>query len=76
MVLKNISLTNENSEIIRTEIRYREDVRNAPGIVICHGFKGFKNWAFFPVIAESLAEAGYFALTFNFSRNGITTVKS
>jgi dienelactone hydrolase len=71
MVHKNFSLTNPSSEIIRTEIHYREGIKEAPVIIICHGFKGFKDWAFFPILADSLAQAGYVTLTFNFSRNGI-----
>lgn len=71
MVRKNISVTNSSSEIIRAEIYHRNAIKDAPVIIICHGFKGFKNWAFFPVLAESLAQADYIALTFNFSRNGI-----
>jgi esterase/lipase len=71
MLRRNFSLTNLDSEIIRAEIHHREDVKNAPVIIICHGFKGFKDWAFFPFLAESLADAGYIALTFNFSRSGI-----
>jgi len=59
------------SEPIRTEIHYREGAKKEPCIIICHGFKGFKNWAFFPLLAESLAQAGYIAISFNFSRNGI-----
>ena len=71
MIRKNISVTNSASEIIRAEIYHRNAIKDAPVIIICHGFKGFKNWAFFPVLAESLAQADYIALTFNFSRNGI-----
>lgn len=71
MIRKNISVTNSESEIIRAEIYHRNAIKDAPVIIICHGFKGFKNWAFFPVLAESLAQADYIALTFNFSRNGI-----
>lgn len=71
MIHKNISVTNSASEIIRAEIYHRNAIKDAPVIIICHGFKGFKNWAFFPVLAESLAQDDYIALTFNFSRNGI-----
>lgn len=71
MIHKNISITNSASELIRAEIYHRNAIKNAPVIIICHGFKGFKNWAFFPVLAEYFAQAGYIALTFNFSRNGI-----
>jgi dienelactone hydrolase len=53
----------------------RGDVRRARGakgaIVICHGFKGFKDWGFFPVSAERLARAGFAAVSFNFSGSGV-----
>lgn len=62
---------NSVSELIRAEIYHRNGIKDAPVILICHGFKGFKNWAFFPVLAEYFAQADYVALTFNFSRNGI-----
>ena len=41
-------------------------------IVICHGFKGFKNWGFFPYLGESLANrTGATVVSFNFSGSGI-----
>ena len=40
-------------------------------VVICHGFKGFAHFAFFPYLAERLAEAGLRAVTFDFSGSGI-----
>jgi dienelactone hydrolase len=40
-------------------------------VVICHGFKGFAHWAFFPYLAQSLAESGLTAITFDFSGSGI-----
>jgi dienelactone hydrolase len=40
-------------------------------VVICHGFKGFAHWAFFPYVARSLAENGLTAITFDFSGSGI-----
>lgn len=53
----------------------RVDVRRAGAaagtILLCHGFKGFKDWGFFPVIAERLAQAGFAAVSFNFSGSGI-----
>lgn len=42
-----------------------------PAVVICHGFKGFKDWGFFPFLAERLALAGFTAVTFNFSGSGV-----
>jgi pimeloyl-ACP methyl ester carboxylesterase len=40
-------------------------------VVVVHGFKGFKDWAFFPYLARELATAGFAVVSFNFSRNGI-----
>jgi dienelactone hydrolase len=71
MMRKSFTLFNREKEIIRGDLHYRSGIREAPTIIICHGFKGFKNWGFFPVLAERLAEDGYVAVTFNFSRNGI-----
>jgi alpha-beta hydrolase superfamily lysophospholipase len=40
-------------------------------VIVCHGFKGFAHWAFFPYIAQTLAENGLTAITFDFSGSGI-----
>jgi pimeloyl-ACP methyl ester carboxylesterase len=42
-----------------------------PTVVICHGFKGFAHWAFFPYVARSLAQNGMRAITFDFSGSGV-----
>jgi len=36
-----------------------------------HGFKGFKDWGFWPFIASYLADEGYTVVLINFSHNGI-----
>ena len=40
-------------------------------VIICHGFKGFAHWAFFPHLGRSLARDGLTAITFDFSGSGI-----
>ncbi len=40
-------------------------------VVIVHGFKGFKDWGFFPWLADFLAEQRIAACRFNMSRSGI-----
>ena len=53
----------------------RGDIRTAggarPAVVICHCFKGFKDWGFFPPLADRLARAGFTAVSFNFSGAGV-----
>jgi pimeloyl-ACP methyl ester carboxylesterase len=39
--------------------------------VICHGFKGFKDWGMFPVLAVRLAQAGFTTVSFNFTGSGV-----
>ena len=34
-----------------------------PAVVVLHGFKGFKDWGFFPPFAERIARAGMTAGT-------------
>jgi len=38
---------------------------------VCHGFQGFKDWGFFPYVAERLARAGLGVVSFNFSGAGV-----
>jgi pimeloyl-ACP methyl ester carboxylesterase len=42
-----------------------------PVVVVCHGFKGFMEWGFFPHLAHLLAERGFAAVRFNFSGTGM-----
>jgi pimeloyl-ACP methyl ester carboxylesterase len=42
-----------------------------PVTVVCHGFKGFKDWGFFPPLCERLAARGRALAVFDFSHNGV-----
>ncbi len=50
---------------------YGDECNGDKCLIFIHGFKGFKDWGFFPYAAEYLAMKGFFVLTFNFSHNGI-----
>lgn len=41
-------------------------------ILIAHGFKGYKDYGMFPVLARTMADAGFIAHRFNFSHSGMT----
>ena len=41
-----------------------------PTVVVCHGFKGFMEWGFFPPLAELLAARGFVVVRFNVSGSG------
>jgi len=67
------ALHNPSGDLIRGDIHLleKENATPAPVVVICHGFKGFKDWGFFPYLAQRLAEAEFGAVRFNFSHNGV-----
>lgn len=41
-------------------------------LILCHGFKGYKDYGFFPRLAEAAADRGLIAHRFNFSHAGMT----
>ncbi len=55
------------------EVDVRAARRDAPGpaVVLVHGFKGFKDWGFFPPTAERLARAGFIAVAIDLSGSGV-----
>lgn len=41
-------------------------------VVVCHGFKGYKDYGFLPALAQAAADWGFIAHRFNFSHSGMT----
>jgi pimeloyl-ACP methyl ester carboxylesterase len=67
-----LELPGADGEPIRVDVRTSARAGEArPAVLICHGFKGFKDWGFFPKLAERLATAGFTAVSFNFSGSGV-----
>jgi len=56
---------------IRGDLRILQGHVPRSAVVICHGFKGFREWGFFPSLARALAGRGHAAVTFDFSHNGV-----
>lgn len=65
-------LATPDGEPLRGEVHLPDGAEPpSAAVVILHGFKGFRRWGFFPHVARTLAEAGYAAIVFDFSRNGV-----
>ena len=47
-------------------------VAKTPAILFTHGFKGFKDWGHFDILATQFAEAGFTFFKYNISHNGTT----
>lgn len=54
--------------ILRGRVKTLEDRKEKPVVVVAHGYRGFQDWAFWPEVTDSLAENGFFAVSFDFSR--------
>lgn len=66
-------ITNPSGDLIRGNLHLPGNTNGhrCPVTVICHGFTGFKDWGFYPFLANSLANVGIAAVRFNFSHNGV-----
>ncbi len=64
-------IVNRHRDLIRGDIHLPNDTEGAPVVILCHGFKGFKDWGSFPYAAEHFALKGFVSVRFNFSLNGI-----
>jgi len=55
---------------ISVDITFNGTSKDKPIVIFCHGFKGFKDWGAWNLVAEKFAENGFVFLKFNFSHNG------
>jgi uncharacterized protein len=68
---KDFVLTTSRSDKLRITAFGDNNLSSSPCLILVHGFKGFKDWGFFPCAGNFFADKGYFVLTFNFSHNGV-----
>ena len=71
-LLKNITVEGKHNKPIVTDVFYNETHQSKKVIIFCHGYKGFKDWGAWNLMAASFASAGFFFIKFNFSHNGGT----
>ena len=55
---------------IAYDVRFLPDGSRKPVIIFVHGFKGFKDWGYFNLLADTLARSGFVYLKLNLSHNG------
>ena len=65
-----VETTPPHGDVIRADIRSPAGRDPRTAVLVAHGFKGFKDWGFFPHLCERLAEGGHLVVSFNFSLNG------
>jgi len=61
-----------NGRPIIYDFFYDKNIIKSPIVIFCHGYKGFKDWGAWPLLAKTTASSGVAFLKFNFSFNGGT----
>lgn len=76
--MKNIDInlvSKHESRKFLTDVRFKNDGKPKPIVIFNHGFKGFKDWGPFNIVADKFADAGFVFIKMNFSHNGTTPDK-
>ena len=71
-VEKNIVINGKYEKPILIDLFFEENNTNKPIIIFCHGYKGFKDWGAWNLMAKTVTNAGFCFIKFNFSHNGGT----
>ena len=67
---KNIVLENPETKPFLADAFIPEKEGELPLVIFAHGYKGYKDWGAWNLMAEKFAENGFFFVKFNFSHNG------
>ena len=70
--LRNFIIRGKHQKPIVSDVFFKETEQPKKLIIFCHGYKGFKDWGAWNLMAESFSNAGFFFIKFNFSHNGGT----
>lgn len=71
-VQKNIILENPETKPFLADTFIPEKEGKLPLVIFSHGYKGYKDWGAWNLMAEKFAKSGFFFVKFNFSHNGTT----
>lgn len=72
-VLKNIQVqSSTHKKPILTDVFFNKSNIKKPIVIFCHGYKGYKDWGAWNLVAEKFATENLFFVKFNFSHNGGT----
>ncbi len=72
IIYKNLIFTGSNNRKSPYDLYLSENSENKPLVIFAHGYKGFKDWGAWHLVAHAFAESGFDFLKFNFSHNGGT----
>ncbi|NNK86673.1 MAG: alpha/beta fold hydrolase [Flavobacteriaceae bacterium] len=70
--ISNHVIPGPNGRPIILDIFMPVEAKDAPLVIFCHGYKGFKDWGAWNIMSQSFAGKGVAIIKFNFSFNGGT----
>jgi len=71
-IAKNQRIEGLHGKPILADVYFNYNNTPKPVVVFIHGFKGFKDWGHFDLLARTFADNGFAFVKFNFSHNGTT----
>ena len=69
---KNISIKGKHQKPILTDLFFVKNNVNKKIVIFCHGYKGYKDWGAWNLVAQEFAKNDLFFVKMNFSHNGGT----
>ncbi len=73
MILKNEVLVRTGKKPIIWDAYFNNNAQKKPLVIFCHGYKGFKDWGSWDLVANHFCRAQLYFVKFNFSHNGGTS---
>lgn len=71
-ITKNILIPGKHNKPVVADLFYKDDGKPKPVFIFSHGFKGFKDWGPYDLIAKKFAEENFCFVKLNFAFNGTT----
>jgi uncharacterized protein len=68
--IKNQVLKGIHNKPILTDVYYNKTNTKKPIVIFAHGYKGYKDWGAWHLVAKAFADNGFVFVKFNFSHNG------
>lgn len=70
--IKNIRIPGRHGKDILADLFFEENGKKKKVVLFCHGYKGYKDWGAWNLVAAEFARHGFFFVKMNFSHNGGT----
>lgn len=70
--IQNIQIPGRQGKDILADLFFQGNGKKKEVVLFCHGYKGYKDWGAWNLVADEFARQGFFFVKMNFSHNGGT----